>query len=694
MNAKRKVLLYGDVNLSYIDGSAVWLTSMANALTQTSSKVSLLLKAPAQKGGLFEDLKAIKDLEIIDDFATKQVRSASYSQRNAALRIEQLIDQRKFDAIVCRGFAICKEVSKLPQAGSRLWAYMTDIPQSAGEMTDEIRADLTSIATVARRVFAQTDEARDFLEYHVPAARGKTLVLYPMLPDTHEVAGKAIESGHLENAGRAIRLVYAGKFARAWKTLEMCEIPAKAAELGIDVELTMIGDKIQFDATEPTWSARMREKINDSPGVEWLGRMSRQETMQELSKHDIGLAWRGSELDASHEISTKLLEYLACGVQPLLNRTAMHESLLGTAYPLFIDNGDVLDALQKVTEEHIDLEALRTITGPAVDIFRVNVRAGYLENELERAIQGDLGNDVKLRLNVIGNPQFNHSIKTVFGELRQVIVDNSADTINEKEDSTIRDFTVAPGDLLTELPNAEHPLWATWGKGTKPVPKGVTLSGVLIREVGDRRLAARWADLPTARVFVIPDACDYTSRRVKTPTAKYTVGVVAGPEDEGMAVACAYQLLKELRSIDSRFNIKLLFPAERTVPLDPWEQEMVLDGLSKLSHDSATACSWSMETVHGGSAWLREISWIIGANENSVALEFGDTPKISGTKELSSFKTIHESHKLNEAGVYQDIIKQIILATRDEDDNGFMEATSECATDLAELHKVLAAVSV
>ncbi|PQZ96538.1 hypothetical protein CQ017_17555 [Arthrobacter sp. MYb224] len=694
MDAKRKVLLYGDVNLSYIDGSAVWLTSMANALTKTRSHVSLLLKAPAQNGGLFEDLKAISDLEIIDDFSTKKARGASYSQPNAAIRIEKLVDERRFDAVVCRGFAICKEVSKLPHAGSRLWAYMTDIPQTAEEMTDEIRADLTRIATAARRVFAQTNEARDFLEYHVPAARGKTLVLYPMLPDTHAVPNKGIANEQFDNANRPIRLVYAGKFARAWKTLEMCEIPSKAAELGINVELTMVGDKIQYDATDPTWSTRMRQKINDSTGVAWLGRMSRQETMRELTKHDIGLAWRSSELDSSHEISTKLLEYLACGVQPLLNRTAMHESLLGTAYPLFIDNGDVLDALQKVKTEQLDLEDLRLITGPAVNMFRVKVRADYLETELERAIRGDSGNDGKVKLNVIGNQQFSHSMKTVFRELRQVVVDSSTGTGDVKAADMLTDFTVVEGDSLEGDLTAGMPVWATWRKRTKLVPKGVVLAGVLIREAADRGQAARWAGLPAARVFVIPKAVDYTSRRVKTRSAKYTVGVVAGPGDEGVAVAGAYQLIKELLSVDSRFNVKLIFPAERNTSLDAWEQETVLDGLSELSLDNETACSWSMEASQGDSAWLREVGWIIGANENSVAFEFGDTPKISGTIELPSFKTIGESHRLNVAAAYEEIIDQITLATRNADDNGFTEASTEDPQDFAELHKILAAASV
>jgi len=40
----RKILLYGDVDLNIIDGSAVWLVSMAEALSRTGSEVCVLLK--------------------------------------------------------------------------------------------------------------------------------------------------------------------------------------------------------------------------------------------------------------------------------------------------------------------------------------------------------------------------------------------------------------------------------------------------------------------------------------------------------------------------------------------------------------------------------------------------------------------------------------------------------------------------
>src|SRR5699024_247974 len=62
MSKSRNILLYGDVDLRYTDGSAVWLISMARALTLTNSHVTLLLKSPLGKGGLFNDLARVEGL--------------------------------------------------------------------------------------------------------------------------------------------------------------------------------------------------------------------------------------------------------------------------------------------------------------------------------------------------------------------------------------------------------------------------------------------------------------------------------------------------------------------------------------------------------------------------------------------------------------------------------------------------------
>ena len=44
----RSALVYGDVNLNLIDGSAIWVQSMVLALSRAGCEVTLVVKAPVQ----------------------------------------------------------------------------------------------------------------------------------------------------------------------------------------------------------------------------------------------------------------------------------------------------------------------------------------------------------------------------------------------------------------------------------------------------------------------------------------------------------------------------------------------------------------------------------------------------------------------------------------------------------------------
>ena len=67
----------------------------------------------------------------------------------------------------------------------------------------------------------------------------------------------------------------------------------------------------------------------------WHGGQPRAEAMRLAAAGDVGLSWRHPELDASLELSTKVLEFGQLGLPVILNRTPMHEALLGADYPLF-----------------------------------------------------------------------------------------------------------------------------------------------------------------------------------------------------------------------------------------------------------------------------------------------------------------------------------------------------------------------
>src|SRR5256884_7819522 len=114
------------------------------------------------------------------------------------------------------------------------------------------------IATASRYLLCQTEELRCFLEGSIPAACGKCVLLPPMLADLPSARGA-------EAAGAPLRLVYTGKFATRWNTLEMTELPALLAARRGASELHMAGDKIHDDATG--YQQRRREAPEGGGGT-------------------------------------------------------------------------------------------------------------------------------------------------------------------------------------------------------------------------------------------------------------------------------------------------------------------------------------------------------------------------------------------------------------------------------------------
>ena len=95
------------------------------------------------------------------------------------------------------------------------------------------------------------------------------------------------------------------------------------------------------------YEAMMRTALRRTPGVVWYGGRSREDAMRITAEADIGISWRDARLNTSLELSTKVLEYGSVGLPVVLNRTPMHEGLLGIDYPLFADSlEEVADVIE------------------------------------------------------------------------------------------------------------------------------------------------------------------------------------------------------------------------------------------------------------------------------------------------------------------------------------------------------------
>lgn len=380
---QRRILLYSDGNTNLIDGSTIWLISMAQVLARTGSHVTLLLKAKVVSGKMLGPLAALDNVTIVDPFEGKGHAThppAPLTVDEVARYVVGLDREHRFDKVVARGFKVANELARTREFDGRLWPYVIDLPEPGVEASPELMSDLEEIALASERMLVQTEDSRSYMEHRVPASAGKCLVLYPVIPDDLAPLPNAVRSapGHLKG-------VYSGKFAEGWHTLELCELPERMAARGVNLTLSLIGDKFMQSPTIRTWRAQMQRAVGSSPGVEWAGGLSREDALAYCRTADIGFSWRSQALDSTHELSTKVLEYCAMGVAPVLNRIAAHIELLGEDYPLFVDSSfeSVEAAVQRVSNDPDLLEQARKTALDSIDQFRMAAAAERLRHALE-----------------------------------------------------------------------------------------------------------------------------------------------------------------------------------------------------------------------------------------------------------------------------------------------------------------------
>jgi len=378
-----RALVYGDVNLNIIDGSAIWVQSMVEALSRCGVEVTVVLKAVVETDRLVAPISALPGVTVLRPLETR----AQWRERRTAMTPAQAIEvmteldqARPFDLVLMRGLRAVWAATRSGRFDGRLWTYLTDIPQTATAFDAETIERVGRIAESSRYMLCQTEELRSFLESIVPQACGRSVIWTPTVPAPEfELPQRA----PLQD--RPVRLVYTGKFAKRWNTREMTQLPAMLAERGIDAELHLIGDKVQDAPDDPQWADSMRAALG-TPGVDWRGGMPRQAAMEASASLDIGLSWRHPSMDGSLELSTKVLEFGALDVPVVLDRTSMHESLYGLDYPLFVQSAeDVVDVVAAAVTDPGVLELARERCAAVSERYSMDVAVGRMQALLDRA---------------------------------------------------------------------------------------------------------------------------------------------------------------------------------------------------------------------------------------------------------------------------------------------------------------------
>lgn len=355
----KRIVIYGDVNANLIDGSTVWLASISEIMSRIFDEVHVPLKFPIQNLRLLSRLEALDNV-FLHEPESSNAEKEGMSIAEATEHIHKICQRIRPRVLLVRGFEINHELIKVPNLAAVLWPYITDLPYPPTRLSPTNTVRLGRVATRCAQMFTQTEASRSYLESIAPQISGRAHLMHPMIPDSMYVELNDVENREQSDV---LRLVYAGKLAKDWRTLEMLELPRALDSLGIKATLTVIGDKIQRDRNDRGWSERMRKKLvaldkaTDS-GVRWLGGIPREQVAQVLKTSDIGIGWRSAKLDSSLEISTKFLEYAACGVVPLVNRTLDHVEELGENYPFFVSSTNTVEEVAQSIADNCQLQDL------------------------------------------------------------------------------------------------------------------------------------------------------------------------------------------------------------------------------------------------------------------------------------------------------------------------------------------------
>jgi len=327
-----RVALYGDLDLNVVDGSAIWLVSLASALSMTGVvNVDLILKRQPVRDTVIKPLIADPAIRIM--YCRDQ--AASFPVLDAWLRkLDELTPA--YSLILVRGFKACSYLARQAWLSGRLAPYITDLPQVEMGIADADRQALADIAGAARLLLCQTSEIQSFYVQIDPGSAGKAFLLPPMIPELPPAS-----SGDRKHQG--FRVVYAGKFAPEWAIEQMLDAFASLRRKNPGMELHVFGDKFQGDRS---FTQRVRQRLRTDEGIRWYGAVSRNDVLERLQSMDIAWSWRlGSLEDSTRELSTKVLEYGCAGLPVILYGNEINREVLGPDYPLFAGSAHEAESL-------------------------------------------------------------------------------------------------------------------------------------------------------------------------------------------------------------------------------------------------------------------------------------------------------------------------------------------------------------
>ncbi|MCK2020835.1 glycosyltransferase [Peribacillus frigoritolerans] len=383
-NRKMKVLLFGFIDMNSMDGSAVFLSSLASTIALDSNiEVDLLLASPVKRDILIQPLEKFDNITILNPFVDpffnaagdEWVKKGVIDFDIAEMLISHYWSQNDYDWLFVRSIETVEKIVKHKQIIKNTLVYATGLTHIGQDVNEEKFECIKNIYDQCAYFLCQTEEMCEFVIeiLNLNKEKNKVSLLTPMIPNVESAEGQT----RLKN-----KLVYTGKFDPDWKTIPIItafkELKREIPNLSLDVA----GDKFKWVKDDSQFKEEAAYLLKNTDGLTWYGALTRENAQQLIVNSDIGITWRSEEMDSSLELSTKLLEYGILRKAVIMNPTKMHMKLFGEDYPLYaVTEKDFRDAVKlalcnkdiyefaaqrmyQVSRQFLFSEAIKKLQGP------------------------------------------------------------------------------------------------------------------------------------------------------------------------------------------------------------------------------------------------------------------------------------------------------------------------------------------
>jgi glycosyltransferase involved in cell wall biosynthesis len=335
-----KILIYGDIDMNVIDGSSTWVISLLKTLSQDrNNKITLLLKRPIEKWILLNSVVPHPNIEWVDCWqtdleyfktnTTKSSRARGLVPSDAVQIMKSLNETYNYDTVLIRGDNLVEHLIENKILAKKTIIYgLKHFSILLGEKGAEKKRELLD---GIKYLACQTEELFEYFA-GLGMPQNKLFILPMMIPNFNSVFTRI--------GRKRYTLIYAGKFSPLYNTLEILQAFDKIAVRNRQSKLLMVGSKFYNHPSVEHFEEKIHAHIHHNPNVSLLFGLSRDEVLRSIAASDACISWRSERTNKSLELSTKLLEYGSMGKPVILNRTPMHERILGKDYPLFANSQD------------------------------------------------------------------------------------------------------------------------------------------------------------------------------------------------------------------------------------------------------------------------------------------------------------------------------------------------------------------